>query len=120
MVQRGRFAVCALPAEPRAAYQQYAAQCECHSFRTAFLPASVDQQHTGRNQHQQRVQRDDEIIGQVRRGEVNGDGKQDKAESVFDGIHPIACLRQDMPAERADGNQRNAYAQRQSVKCQTA
>lgn len=47
MVQRGRFAVCALPAEPRAAYQQYAAQCECHSFRTAFLPASVDQQHKG-------------------------------------------------------------------------
>lgn len=44
----------------------------------------------------------------MRRGEVNGDGKQDKAESVFDGIHPIARLRQDMSSERADGNQRHA------------
>ena len=82
--------------------------------------AGFNQQHDGRDDHEQGVKRDNEVVGQVRRGEIDGYGKQDEAEGVFDAVHPVACFGQDVAAECADEDQRNAGAECQDIQRQSA
>ena len=54
----------------------------------------------------------------MRCGKINRYSQKDKAESVFDGIHPVAGFREDVSAECTDNNQRYAGTECQDIKCQ--
>ena len=119
-VHRGLSAAQALQAEPAAARQQEYCQNGRNGFQTAFLSANLHQQQDGRSKQQQGVQRRGKGVRQEGRGQINRHRQQDKAEGVFDAVHPIARFGQDMAAESADDDQRHAGTQCHGIQCQAA
>ena len=86
----------------------------------AAMLERFNQQHDGGDDHKQDIKRDNQVVGQVQRDKIDGYGKQNEAEGVFDAVHPVACFGQDVAAECADEDQRNASAECQGIQCQSA
>ena len=119
-VHRSLSAAQALQAEPAAAHEQEYCQSHRNGFQTAFLSAQLHQQQDGRSKQQQGVQRRGKGVRQEGRSQINRHRQQDKAEGVFNAVHPIARSGQDMAAESADDNQRHARTQCHGIQCQAA
>ena len=119
-VHRGLSAAQALQAKPAAARQQEYCQNGRNGFQTAFLSANLHQQQDGRSKQQQGVQRRGKRVRQEGRSQINRHRQQNKAEGVFDAVHPIARFRQDMAAESTDDDQRHAGTQCHNIQCQAA
>ena len=114
-MQRGDLLLPGLVGKPQAA-QQHGAGCRAEYEPRQTAEFAEFAQPIQRGQHQQcRVKRHGQCIRQERGGQIHGNGQQNHAERVFDAVHPRTCARHNVPAERADGDERNARAQCQRI-----